>query len=196
MLSRVEGQLQTRADSDLKYIFTSVRNPLSRVDGNLIKDFLDDLSNEKSKDGLARHLFPLTSEEQDNYVFRLLGQEMQQGRSVYHISFGSKDKNADTWVGEAYIDTAEFEPVRVFTKLGQRIPLMVRSLLGTDLPGIGFNVVYHRQPDGVWFPATFGTEFRIRALFFINREVSMSLENSKFEHAHVVSKMKMVGEVQ
>jgi len=154
------------------------------------------LSNDKTKDGLARDLFPLTSEEQKHYVFKLLGQETLQGRNVYHISFRPKDKDEITWAGEAYIDAEEFEPVRVFTKLARRIPLIIRTLLGTDLPGIGFNVVYHRQPDGVWFPATFGTEFRIRAVFFINRQVSVSLENSAFEHTHVVSKMTVVGEVE
>jgi hypothetical protein len=141
-------------------------------------------------------LFPLTSEEQKDYVFKLLGQETLQGRDVYHISFWPKDKDEITWAGEAYIDAEEFQPVRVFTKLARRIPLMVRTLLGTDLPGIGFNVVYHRQPDGVWFPATLGTEFRIRAVFFINRQVSVSLENSAFEHTHVVSKIKVIGEVE
>jgi hypothetical protein len=162
----------------------------------LIKDFRDDLSNDKTKDGLARDLFPLTSEEQKNYVFKLLGQETLQGRRAYHISFWPKDKDEITWAGEAYIDAEEFGPVLVFTKLSRRIPLMVRTLLGTDLPGIGFNVVYHRQSDGVWFPATFGTEFRIRAVFFINRQVSVSLENSAFEHTHVDSKMKVTGEVK
>lgn len=163
------------------------------LDGGLIKNFRDDLSNEKTKDGLAKDLFPLTSEEQKQYDFKLLGQEMQEGRSVYHIGFRPKDKDEITWAGEAYIDAAEFEPVRVFTKLSRRIPFGVRAFLGTDLPGIGFNVVYKRQEDGVWFPATFGTEFRIRALFFINRQISVSLENNSFQHTHVESKMKAIG---
>lgn len=162
------------------------------LDGDLIKSFRDDLSNEKSKDGLAKDLFPLTSEAQKKYKFTLLGQETQQGRNVYHIGFRPKDRDDIDWAGEAYIDAAEFEPVRVFTKLS-RIPFMVRTMLGTDLPGIGFNVVYARQGDGVWFPATFGTEFRIRALFFINRDVSIALENSAFERTHVKSTIKVVG---
>jgi hypothetical protein len=166
------------------------------LDGSLIHGFREDLSNEKTKDGLAKDLFPLTGEKQKEYEFKLLGQEMQEGRNVYHISFRPKDKNEITWAGEAYIDAAEFQPVRVFTKLSRRIPFMVRTMLGTDLPGIGFNVVYKRQEDGVWFPATFGTEFRIRALFFINRDVSVSLENTGFQHTHVESKMKVVGPVQ
>ena len=166
------------------------------IDGDLIEDFRDDLSNDKTKDGLGRNLFPLTTEEQKDYAFKLLGKETLQGRAVYHIRFWPKDKDEITWAGEAYIDAEEFEPVQVFTKLSRRIPFMVRTLLGTDVPGIGFNVVYHRQPDGVWFPASFGTEFRIRAVFFINRQVSVSLENSAFEHTHVESKMKVIGEVK
>ena len=163
------------------------------MDAELIHGFREDLSNEKTKDGLAKDLFPLTSEEQKNYEFKLLEQETLEGRSVYHISFRPKDKSEITWAGEAYIDAAEFQPVRVFTKLSRRIPFAVRTLLGTDLPGIGFNVVYKRQEDGIWFPATFGTEFRIHALFFINRQVSIALENSGFEHTHVESKIKVVG---
>jgi len=163
-------------------------------DGDLINDLRDDLSDDKAKDGLARRWFPLTSEEQNDYAFKLLGQEVQQGRSIYHISFQPKDKDEVPWAGEAYIDAAEFEPVRVFTKLAGRIPLIFRTLLGINVPGIGFNVVYQRQPDGVWFPATLGTEFRIRAAFVIDRQVSVSLENSAFEHTHVVSRMKVIGE--
>jgi hypothetical protein len=165
------------------------------LDAGLIHGFREDLSNEKTKDGLAKDLFPLTSEEQKNYEFKLLEQETLEGRSVYHINFRPKDRNEIRWAGEAYIDAAEFQPVRVFTNLSRRIPFAVRTLLGTDLPGIGFNVVYKRQEDGIWFPATFGTEFRIRALFFINRDVAISLENTGFQHTHVESKMKVVGPV-
>ncbi len=166
------------------------------LDGGLIKGFRDDLANEKSKDGLAKDLFPLTTDEQKEYQFQLLGQEVQEGHSVYHIGFRPKDKDDISWAGEAFIDAAEFEPVRVFTKLSRRIPFVVRTVLGTDVPGVGYNVVYKRQEDGVWFPATFGTEFRIRALFFINRQVSVSLENSAFERTHVKSKMRVVGPIE
>lgn len=166
------------------------------LDGGLIRGFREDLSNEKTKDGLAKNLFPLTTEGQKDDEFTLLGQAVEEGRTVYHIGFRPKDKNDISWAGEAYIDAAEFQPVRVFTKLSRRIPFGVRTFLGTDLPGIGFNVVYKRQEDGVWFPATFGTEFRIRALFFINREVSVSLENTGFQHTHVESKMKVVGPLE
>jgi hypothetical protein len=163
------------------------------LDGGLIKDFRDDLLNDKTKDGLGKDLFPLTSEEQKDYAFTLLGQAVEGGRSVYHIGFCPKNRDEITWAGEAFIDTAEFEPVRVFTKLSRRVPFMVRTMLGTDVPGLGFNVVYQKLEDGVWFPATFGTEFRLRAVFFINREISISLQNTAFERTHVKSTMRVIG---
>jgi hypothetical protein len=166
------------------------------LDGQLIEQFRDDLSNDKSKDGLARHLFPLTTDEQKDYEFKLLGREVQDGRSVYHIGFRPRDKDEITWAGETFIDAEDFQPVRVFTRLSRRMPFVVRTMLGTDLPGVGFNVTYKRQPDGVWFPASFGTEFRIRALFFINRDISVSLANTAFEHTHVATRMKVVGQEQ
>jgi hypothetical protein len=165
-------------------------------DGDLINDLRDDLSDDTAKDGLARRWFPLTSKEQKDYDFKLLDQEVQQGRSVYHVSFQPKEKDDVPWAGEVYVDTAEFEPVRVSTKLAQRVPRMIRSLLGIDVPGIGFDVIYQRQADGVWFPATVGTEFGIRAKFVINRQVFVSLENSAFEHTHVASRMKVIEEVK
>ncbi len=168
------------------------------IDGSLVGSFREDLLNDKSKDGLAKDLFPLTSEQQKDYKFTLLGQEVQDGdgRSVYHIGFGPKDSHDIAWAGEAYIDAAEFQPVRVFTKLSRRIPFAVRTLLGTDVPGLGFNVVYKRQEDGVWFPTSFGTEFRLHVLFFINRDISVSCENSGFQRTHVESKMKVIGPVE
>ena len=78
----------------------------------------------------------------------------------------------------------EFEPVVVYTEMSRKIPLAVRTLLGTNLPGLGFSVTYDREPDGVWFPVSFGTEFRIRVLFFIARDISMSLANTHFEKTH------------
>ncbi len=49
------------------------------LDGSLIHGFREDLSNEKTKDGLAKDLFPLTTEGQKDYDFTLLGQETQEG---------------------------------------------------------------------------------------------------------------------
>ena len=158
------------------------------IDGDLVSDFRSDLADEKkSKDGLAADLFPLTSKEQVKYRFTLLADQTVNGRSVYRVRFDPKDKGDIDWSGEAFIDKEDFQPVTIFTKLSRKIPFMIRTALGTDLPGVGFSVTYKRQPDGVWFPATFGTEFRLRVLFFINRDISVSLLNSDFEHTHVDS---------
>jgi len=159
------------------------------IDGDLVHDFRDDLSNDKSKDGLGNNLFPLTSEEQKKYGFELAGEETFRGRKVYRIKFRPADKGEFTWTGEATIDAEEYEPVTVYTRLSRKIPVAVRTLLGTDLPGIGFNVQYRRFDGGIWFPVSFGTEFRLRAVFFLKRNITVSLENSSFERAKVESKI-------
>jgi hypothetical protein len=163
------------------------------LDGDLVHDLRTDLANDGSKDGLGRDLFPLTSEEQKKYKFRLLGETTSEGRAAYRIAFTPAAKDEVAWAGEALIDAAEFQPITVYTKLARRIPLVVRAVFGTDLPGIGFSVRYARQPDGAWFPISFGTEFRLRAIFFINRDLSVSLQNTGFERTHVESKMKVLG---
>jgi len=160
-------------------------------DADLIRYLRNYLLDDESKDGLARALFPLTYEEQKVYEFQLLGREVEQGRDVYHLAFSPKDKKDElAWTGEAFIDVAEFQPVRVFTKTSHRLPFLVRTTW-FDLPGLGFNVVYQRQEDGVWFPWIFGTEFSIHAgpIFFLNRDVAISVENSEFAHPqHVETK--------
>ncbi len=159
------------------------------LDGDLINDLRDDLAGDNSKDGIGRDLFPLTSQEQKRFRFELAGEETFQGRKVYRINFSPADKHDLTWAGEALIDAEEFQPVTVATRLSRKIPFLVRTLLGTNLPGIGFSVQYRRFDEGVWFPSSFGTEFRLRAVFFINRDISISLENSAFERAKVQSKI-------
>lgn len=138
----------------------------------------------QSKDGLAKGLFPLTTKQQAQYLFKFEGRQTMNSRDVYRVSFRPKDKNDFDWKGEAFIDVHEFEPVVVYTEMSRKIPLAVRTLLGTNLPGLGFSVTYDRQTDGVWFPVSFGTEFRMRVLFFIARDISMSLTNTHFEKTH------------
>lgn len=139
---------------------------------------------EHSKDGIARDLFPLTSDQQKDYQFKLIGEDTQQGRPVYRIGFGPKDRSDLDWAGEADIDATDFQPVRVYTKLSRPLPFLVRKLL-VDLPGVGFNVQYQRQPDGVWFPTSFGTEFRIHLFMVWGRTIMISLQNTGFERTHV-----------
>jgi hypothetical protein len=62
--------------------------------------------------------------------------------------------------------------------------------LGTNLHGAGFSVRYQKFDDGVWFPVSYGTEFRVRALFFYNRSIVVSLENAGFQRARVSSRIE------
>ncbi len=186
-LVRISGRYW-RKRKYLEFRGTPVPEPDS-LDGDLVADFRDDLSNDQSKDGIGRDLFPLTSEEQKRYKFKSAGEDTFQGRKVYRIKFRPADKHELTWAGEALIDVEEFQPVNVATHLSRKIPFVVRTLLGTNLPGIGFSVQYRRFDEGVWFPTGFGSEFRLRAVFFINRDISISLENSAFERANVQSKI-------
>jgi hypothetical protein len=159
------------------------------VDAELLKDMRDDLTEEKSKDGLGRRQYPFISEELPKYIFKLVGKETFRGRDSYRISFGPVNKSEYDWKGEAYIDAADFEPIYIYTKLPRKLPLAVRTLLGTDVPGYGYSLTYEKQPGGVWFPKSYGTEFTLHVLYFYNREVMVSMENKDFEQTHVETKI-------
>lgn len=188
------------------------------TDGDMVRSFRDDLTGKErktahedarprvgvsidstagsTKDGVAKDLFPLTSEEQKTYEFRLAGCTTMNKHHVYHIVFRPKDHDDIDWAGDAYIDEQEFQPVFVTTRLAKKLPFMVRTMLGTDVPGLGFSVQYEREKDGVWFPSSFGTEFYVRALYFFKRNIALSLKNSDFSETHVDAKVTGFGEVK
>jgi len=166
------------------------------LDRDLVESMRRNLTNDKTKDGIASRLFPLTSKDQPKYSFQLAGRDRKNGRDVFHITFQPKDKNDYSWKGDAYIDTEAFQPVAVSTALSRKIPFAVRTLLGTNLPGLGFTVVYAPQPDGIWFPVSFGTEFKLHILYFFSREIVIDAQNRSFEKTHVTSQIVDVGEVK
>jgi hypothetical protein len=167
-------------------------NSNETIDRDIVENMRWNLIHEKSKDGVNAHLFPLTSKDQIDYAFRMVGRERLNGRDVFHISFRPKKKDDFGWSGDAFIDTAEFQPVLVTTGMARKIPFAVRTLLGTNLPGLGFTVTYAPQPDGVWFPVTFSTEFKVNVLFFFHREIILDAQNRNFEKTHLTS--RIVGE--
>ena len=186
-----KGEPRPDADSIDGDMLNDLRHDLmeeNSTDGITIelgKDSQDHPSDEEhSRDGIAHDLFPLTTDQQKNYQYKLIGEDTQQGRSVYRIGFGPKDRKDYDWTGEADIDTTAFQPVRVYTKLSRPLPFLVRKLV-VDLSGLGFNVQYQRQPEGVWFPTSFGTEFRIHLFMVWGRTVMISLQNTGFECTHV-----------
>jgi hypothetical protein len=159
------------------------------LDRDLVENMRWNLIHDKSKDGYNAHLFPLTSKDQLNYAFHMVGREHLNGRDVFHITFRPREKNDFGWSGDAYVDTTDFQPVLVTTGMARKIPFAVRTLLGTDVPGLGFTITYAPQPDGVWFPVTFSTEFKIHLLYFFHREVILNAENRDFEKTHVTSRI-------
>ncbi|HXB68875.1 MAG TPA: hypothetical protein VNY05_11550, partial [Candidatus Acidoferrales bacterium] len=73
------------------------------------------------------------------------------------------------------------------TKLAFQMPLLVKTLLGTDIKGLGFSLAYQKFEDGVWFPVSYGGEFEVRAVFFYKRTISVSMVNSDFKRSLVNS---------
>ncbi len=142
--------------------------------------------------GLRWTCSPLTADRDKTYQFWFKGEQRVEGRSVYRIGFKPKNKKKYDWAGEADIDKAELEPVFVYTRLSRQLPVIVRAFL-VALPGLGFNVQYQRQPDGVWFPASFGTEFKLRLFMFYRRQYTISIANSNFQHTHVKSRILVSG---
>ena len=159
----------------------------SEADAELVRSFRRSLTKSDTRDGMEEYLFPLTSRHQAEYTFELLGEAVVNGRPVYRIGFRPADTGEYGWAGEALIDCQEFQPVSVFTKLSRKLPLAVRTVLGVDVPGVGFQVQYVRFGANVWFPVSMGTEFRVRVLHFYRRTVTVSLVNSGFRRADVSS---------
>ena len=176
------GDKETILDSDAGNTPVAV----SDTDIDLVENMRGHFTSDKnSKDGVRAGLFPLTTAQQKDMVFDWKGREMKNGRDTYHVVFRPKDKADYGWKGDAWIDATAFEPVVVRTALSRSLPLGVRALLGTNVPGLGFTAVYAPQAGDVWFPASFGTEFKIKLLFLFHRQVVVSVENRSFERTHV-----------
>jgi hypothetical protein len=174
------------SDDDLNINLGDDNDPM---DLDLVENMRNNLTTAHTKDGISPNLFPLTSKQQPDYQFRLLGRAPMNGRDCFHIAFSPKDPNDFTWKGDTYIDSIAFQPVLIRTAMSRKIPLAVRMLLGTNVPGLGFTIVYAPQPDGIWFPTTFGTEFKLHVLFFLNREITFNADNRDFEKTHVNSQI-------
>ncbi len=163
------------------------------LDADLLQSFSEELTDDKSsRDGIAHDLFPLTYHQQLKYEFKLEGTETLEGRQVYRVSFAPKSKpklddDGAIWKGEALIDAAEFQPVRVTTTMAWKMPLAVKTLLGTNISGLGFTVNYARIGEGVWFPVSYGGEFRFRGLFLYERTCTISMKNGDFKRTDVTS---------
>lgn len=186
------GKTGVKNDHDSVSVSVSVGE--DDTDRDLVENMRKNLTDDKSKDGINNRLFPLSSKGQGEYLFHLVGSEKMNGREVFHVSFRPKDKEGFGWKGDAYIDTTAYEPVVVRTEMARKVPIAVRTLLGTNVPGLGFNIIYAPQPDGVWLPVSFGTEFKLHVLFFFSREIVIDAQNRDFEKTHASWRIVAAGD--
>ena len=185
IMARVGANQDQSEQARKQYVYRQHIHVVTRkTNGKLMREETTDYHMVPQADKTHRQLEKLTK-----YVFRLAGRESFQGRDAYRVSFTPADKDDIDWAGEAYIDATDFEPIYVYTKLSRKIPFAVRTLLGTDLPGVGYSLHFEKQPGGVWFPKSYGTEFTLHVLFLFNREVMVSLDNKDFEQTHVETKI-------
>ncbi|HEY3824578.1 MAG TPA: hypothetical protein VGL82_08460 [Bryobacteraceae bacterium] len=170
----------------------------------------DMASDPHSRDGIPRQLFPLSPDELKYYKFTLKGETTVKDRRAYDIRFepivhkgicfdhgeegspqhihadlGEKEASADDscfrpWKGEVWVDAEDYQPIRIDTQLSKGIPWGVRVFLGINIRQLGFSLTYQRVADGLWFPATYGTEFGITVFWGYKRTITMSMENSDF----------------
>jgi len=179
---------------------TSDRDSITTVIGDFASD-------PKSRDGIPRQFFPLTGPEVMRYGFTLKGETTMNGRRAYDILFDSIDTpsrhcididepGCSPWKGEAWIDAEDCEPVRIDTQLAHRLPWEARVFLGLNFHQLGFSVTYQRVAPGVWFPATYGSEFRFTVLWGFKRTVTLSMENTDFRRTDAQSTIEFDSPVE
>jgi hypothetical protein len=194
ILSRVHytnGKLDSEAEEE--YIVTPTPDGLKRerIAHRQTGHSHDHSPESGSRDGIP-NWFPLSSKQRDKYVFKLLREEEYRGKRVWVVDFHPKEKEwrddeNGVWAGEVLVDQQEHQPVLVTTALARNLPLGVRVALGTNVSNVGFKLTYRKLEDGVWMPESYGGEFKLRALFFIGRKISLSVRNFDFRKTDVQS---------
>ena len=163
------------------------------LDSDLMTGFADGFTNqENSRDGLATDLFPLTSQEQKKYVFTLKGRESYRKEQVYRVSFkpGKNDRHEEaSWAGEVLVDVSDCQPVVITTRLAQGVPFYIKTLLGSNVQHVGFKVEYQKFDENLWFPVSYGGEFKLKVLFSYKRTMIIALSNSGFQRAKVTTSL-------
>ena len=176
-------------------------------DSNIVHDLVEELVNAKgSRDGIPHSLFPLGVDEIQYYKFSVKGETVLQGRTVFDILFepkeiqdlcihvgGDEDNSCHQWKGEVWIDKQEYQPVRIHTEMAKGVPWGVRLFLGINIRQLGFSVTYQRAGEGAWFPASYGTEFRITVLWGYKRTITLAMDNTEFRKTDASSTIQFDG---
>jgi hypothetical protein len=174
------------------------------IDGGVMEFLIDDLVVDKdSRDGIPDNLFPMRAKDLNAYRFTYLGSTEVKGRKAHRVAFepvskktrcpgSDSDDDCDSrpWKGEAVIDAEEHQPVRIFTDLAFKMPWGVKVFLGTNLRQTGFSISYARVAPNVWFPATYGSEFRLDVLFGYKRVITLALDSSEFQKTEAKSEIR------
>jgi hypothetical protein len=202
-LVTLRGELR-RGKKSTPYSEAGFKDKGIDIDGDLMRDLTNELVDEKnSRDGIPHSLFPLREADLPGYRFTFMGDVEYQGRRTYKIrfepadkhtciSFGSDDDGCEgqSWKGEAWIDAVELQPVRIFTQQAFRVPWGIKVFLGTNIQQSGFAISYERLAENVWFPVSYGTEFRFNVLWGYRRTVTLSLVSNGFRKTDVASKIE------
>ena len=131
--------------------------------------------------------------DQGRRAFRILFEPVLKRHC---ISIGGDDEcDSPSWKGEAWIDAEDLQPVRIQTQQSFQIPWGVKVFLGTNIQQSGFAITYQRVAENVWFPVSYGTEFRFNVLWGYKRTVTLSLVSTDFQKATAASKIEY-GEVK
>ena len=179
------------------------------IDGGLMEDLIDDLANDaKSRDGIPASVFPFRARDLKFFKFTYSGVTEVKGRKAHRIAFepvakksnclnfgGDEDDKEDRscssrpWKGEVVVDAEEHQPVRMFTDLTFKMPWVAKVFFGTNIRQTGFSVSYARLAPDVWFPATYGTEFRLDLLFGYKRTITLAMDSSDFQRTETKSEI-------
>ena len=125
------------------------------LDRDLVENMRWNLIHDKSKDGINAHLFPLTTKDQTQlHLPHDRPRATEWPRRLPHRISPAKRRTTSAGAATPSSTPPAYQPVLVTTGMARKIPFAVRTLLGTDVPGLGFTITYAPQPDGVWFPVT------------------------------------------
>ena len=193
-LVRLQGKYE-KDGKMLEYDQLGFRPKSLDLDGELIDSFAEEFTGDKkSRDGISRAFFPLTSHKQNKYHFHLKGEEMYRGRPVYRIVFepagqGWEEFGDAPWAGELLVDQAEHQPIVITTRLAKNLPVAVKVLLGTNIQQLGFKITYEKFDEDVWFPVSYGGEFMLKVVFFYKRNIAVAVKNSDFQRTVVSTRL-------
>lgn len=205
-LESLAGEYHKSKNEIIRYTEPGFKKGGMDLDGEIIEDLINDLVNsKKSRDGIPRGMFPLSAKDLPRYKFTYAGAAEHKGRPAHKIAFEPQnikknclnlgdDDDGDnecppTWKGEALVDAEDVQPIRLFSDTTFRMPGAIKMFLGTNVQQVGFSVSYERLAPGIWFPVSYGSEFRLDLLFRYKRVITLALESKDFRRATAESQI-------